>query len=81
MQIVSSTLAGAALGSLSGGSLSDNLGRRMGLIIAAVPMLIGPLLSAQAQVGLVHRPQSAFKRSCSFTASLHPRWLPPPCRD
>jgi len=48
---VSSTLAGAALGSLSGGSLSDSLGRRKGLLVAAVPMLMGPLLSAGAQVG------------------------------
>jgi MFS family permease len=48
-QIVSSTLAGAALGSLSGGSLADSLGRRKALLLAAIPMLLGPLLSANAQ--------------------------------
>ncbi|KAG1679661.1 hypothetical protein FOA52_006178 [Chlamydomonas sp. UWO 241] len=46
--IVSSTLAGAALGSLSGGGVSDSLGRRNGLLLACVPMLMGPLLSATA---------------------------------
>lgn len=50
LQIVSSTLAGAALGSLSGGGLADTLGRRKSLLLAAVPMLVGPLLAANAQV-------------------------------
>uniref|UniRef100_A0A7R9YSH1 Major facilitator superfamily (MFS) profile domain-containing protein n=1 Tax=Chlamydomonas euryale TaxID=1486919 RepID=A0A7R9YSH1_9CHLO len=44
--VVSSTLAGAAAGSLSGGSVSDSLGRRKGLLLACAPMLLGPLLSA-----------------------------------
>lgn len=47
--IVSSTLAGAALGSLSGGNLADSLGRRKAMLLAAIPMLLGPLLSANAQ--------------------------------
>ncbi|GAX75105.1 hypothetical protein CEUSTIGMA_g2549.t1 [Chlamydomonas eustigma] len=46
--IVSSTLAGAAAGSLTGGSLSDTLGRRKCLLLAAFPMLVGPLLSFSA---------------------------------
>lgn len=50
LQIVSSTLAGAALGSLSGGGLADTLGRRKSLLLAAVPMLVGPLLAANAHV-------------------------------
>lgn len=47
-QVVSSTLAGAALGSLTGGALSDALGRRASFLLAAVPMAAGPLLSAYA---------------------------------
>lgn len=46
--VVSSTLLGAALGSLSGGGLSDALGRRVSFLLAAVPMAVGPLLSACA---------------------------------
>ena len=49
--MVSSTLAGAALGSLLGGGVSDTLGRRKSFLLAAVPMLIGPLLSAQVCAG------------------------------
>ncbi|MEW5301739.1 MAG: hypothetical protein WDW36_004577 [Sanguina aurantia] len=46
--VVSSTLAGAALGSLGGGGLSDMLGRKKSFLLASLPMLLGPLLSAGA---------------------------------
>ncbi|GIL92461.1 hypothetical protein Vretifemale_19933 [Volvox reticuliferus] len=44
--IVSSTLAGAALGSLAGGGVADSLGRRVSFLLAAAPMVAGPLISA-----------------------------------
>ena len=47
-QVVSSTLAGAAAGSMSGGGLADALGRRQTLLLSAIPMVLGPLLSATA---------------------------------
>lgn len=47
-QVVSSTLAGAALGSLGGGGLADAFGRRACFLLAALPMAVGPLLSASA---------------------------------
>eukprot|EP00877_Chromochloris_zofingiensis_P006596 jgi/Chrzof1/218/Cz01g07160.t1 len=46
--VVSSTLLGAALGSLTGGAFADALGRRKAFMLCAVPMLIGPILSATA---------------------------------
>jgi len=46
--VVSTTLAGAAIGSLTGGGLADALGRRKAFLMAAVPMLVGPLLCAWA---------------------------------
>jgi sugar porter (SP) family MFS transporter len=46
--VVSSTLAGAAAGSLGGGALADRLGRRGSFLLCALPMLVGPLLSAAA---------------------------------
>ncbi|KAF6256041.1 general substrate transporter [Scenedesmus sp. NREL 46B-D3] len=46
--VVSSTLAGAALGSLTGGSLAETFGRRTSFMLCALPMLAGPLLSAAA---------------------------------
>lgn len=46
--VVSSTLAGAALGSLTGGSLAESFGRRVSFMLCALPMLAGPLLSAAA---------------------------------
>lgn len=46
--VVSSTLAGAALGSLTGGGFADALGRRASFMLCALPMLVGPLLSATA---------------------------------
>lgn len=45
---MSSTLAGAALGSLTGGGFADALGRRASFMLCALPMLVGPLLSATA---------------------------------
>ncbi|GIL51727.1 hypothetical protein Vafri_7664 [Volvox africanus] len=48
VQIVSSTLAGAALGSLAGGGVADSLGRRVSFLLAAAPMVAGPLISAAA---------------------------------
>ena len=49
--VVSSTLAGAAVGSLAGGSLADRLGRRGAFLLCALPMLVGPLISAAAATG------------------------------
>eukprot|EP00878_Enallax_costatus_P025336 GHUV01027104.1.p1 GENE.GHUV01027104.1~~GHUV01027104.1.p1 ORF type:complete len:476 (+),score=121.17 GHUV01027104.1:193-1620(+) len=46
--VVSSTLGGAALGSLTGGGFAEALGRRAAFMLCSVPMLIGPLLSANA---------------------------------
>ncbi|KAI8468900.1 MAG: general substrate transporter [Monoraphidium minutum] len=46
--VVSSTLMGAAGGSLLGGSFADALGRRASFMLCALPMLVGPLLSATA---------------------------------
>ncbi len=47
-QVVSSTLLGAAIGSFTGGGFADALGRRKAFLLAALPMLLGPLLSATA---------------------------------
>jgi MFS family permease len=47
-QVVSSTLAGAAVGSLTGGSLAEAFGRRASFMLCALPMLAGPVLSAAA---------------------------------
>lgn len=41
-------LVGAALGSMNGSSVADNLGRKNGLIFIALPLLAGALLCAQA---------------------------------
>ena len=48
MQVVSSTLAGAAVGSTTGGDLANTLGRRTTLLFDAIPLLVGALLSATA---------------------------------
>ncbi len=64
--VVSSTLAGAAIGSLTGGGLADALGRRKAFLLTSLPLLAGPLLCATAadfnQVTLV-RPGSTSTRS------------------
>ncbi|CAK9225085.1 hypothetical protein BDL97_04G129100 [Sphagnum fallax] len=43
--VVSSTLAGAAVGSFTGGALADKLGCRRGLQMNALPLFFGTLLS------------------------------------
>ena len=47
-QVVSSLLAGAAAGSLAGSGLADSLGRKTALLLDAVPLLVGALISATA---------------------------------
>ena len=49
VQLMSSLLAGAALGSINGDVLSDALGRRRGLLLAAPPLLLGSVLCALAR--------------------------------
>ncbi|KAG0565315.1 hypothetical protein M758_8G176000 [Ceratodon purpureus] len=44
--VVSSTLAGAAAGSFTGGALADKIGRRRTFQLNAVPLFLGPLLSS-----------------------------------
>lgn len=45
---MSTCLLGAAVGSLLGSGLADSLGRRKAFLLDAVPLLVGPLLSATA---------------------------------
>lgn len=47
-QVVSSLLAGAAVGSLCGSGLADSLGRKTTLLLDAIPLLVGALLAATA---------------------------------
>lgn len=49
MQVVSVLLAGAAVGSLSGSSLANQLGRKNSLLLTALPLLAGAALSATAK--------------------------------
>ncbi|XP_002960400.2 plastidic glucose transporter 4 [Selaginella moellendorffii] len=46
--VVSSTLAGATIGSFTGGSLADKIGRRHTFQLDALPLAIGAFLSATA---------------------------------
>jgi len=46
--VVSSTLAGATVGSFTGGALADKLGRRRTFQLNAIPLIIGTLLSTKA---------------------------------
>ena len=46
--VVSSSLAGAALGSFGGAGLADSLGRRRALLLDCAPLLAGSLLCAAA---------------------------------
>ncbi len=39
---------GAALGSMNGSAVADNMGRKNGLVFIALPLLAGALLCAQA---------------------------------
>ncbi|KAJ3694431.1 hypothetical protein LUZ60_009911 [Juncus effusus] len=47
--VVSSTLAGATVGSFTGGSLADKLGRTKTFILDAIPLALGTFLSGTAQ--------------------------------
>lgn len=47
--VVSTTLAGATVGSFTGGALADKLGRRRTFQLDAIPLVIGAFLSATAQ--------------------------------
>jgi MFS family permease len=46
--VVSSSLAGAAVGSLAGSGLADSLGRRKAFLLDSVPLVAGALLCASA---------------------------------
>lgn len=46
--VVSTTLAGAALGSMSGGGLADSFGRRKAFLLTCLPLMAGPLICAWA---------------------------------
>lgn len=46
--VVSSSLAGAAVGSLGGAGLADSLGRRKAFLLDSIPLLAGALLCASA---------------------------------
>jgi MFS family permease len=48
LQVVSSLLAGAAVGSLGGSGLADSLGRKTTLLLDAAPLLAGAVLAATA---------------------------------
>lgn len=47
--VVSTTLAGATVGSFTGGTLADKLGRTRTFILDAIPLAVGAFLSATAQ--------------------------------
>lgn len=47
--VVSTTLAGATVGSFTGGALADKLGRKRSFQLDAIPLVIGAILSATAQ--------------------------------
>jgi len=47
--VVSSTLAGAAVGSFTGGALADKIGRRRTFQLNALPLFLGTLLSATSR--------------------------------
>lgn len=49
MQVVSSVLAGAAVGSVAGSGLADSLGRKKAFLLDSIPMLAGALVCASAQ--------------------------------
>jgi sugar porter (SP) family MFS transporter len=46
--VVSSTLAGATVGSFTGGALADKLGRKRTFQLNALPLIVGTILSAKA---------------------------------
>ncbi|KAI7836406.1 hypothetical protein COHA_009737 [Chlorella ohadii] len=47
--VVSSVLAGAAVGSVAGSGLADSLGRKKAFLLDSIPMLAGALVCASAQ--------------------------------
>lgn len=47
--VVSTTLAGATVGSFTGGALADKLGRKRTFQLDAIPLVVGAILSATAQ--------------------------------
>ena len=63
VQVVSSLLAGAAVGSLGGSGLADSFGRRTTLLLDALPMAAGAVLSATAS-GLQVQPNRSCTRVC-----------------
>lgn len=87
--MVSSTLGGAALGSLTGGGFAEALGRRAAFMVCAVPMLIGPLLSANAtSLNLMVAGRFLSGIAIGLSSALVPlyisevsAWLPPPGLD
>lgn len=48
LQMVSTVLAGATIGSTSGSGLADGLGRRKSFLLASVPLVLGSILCATA---------------------------------
>lgn len=54
-QVVSSVLAGAAVGSVAGSGLADSLGRKKAFLLDALPMVAGALVctSAQGLAGMI----------------------------
>ncbi len=49
LQVVSSVLAGAAVGSVAGSGLADSLGRKKAFLLDSIPLLAGALVCASAQ--------------------------------
>lgn len=47
--VVSSTLAGATVGSFTGGALADKLGRKRTFQLNALPLIVGTLLRSETQ--------------------------------
>ncbi|GLC50831.1 hypothetical protein PLESTB_000436800 [Pleodorina starrii] len=74
--VVSSTLAGAALGSLAGGGVADSLGRRGSFLLAALPMMVGPLLSAAASdIGLMAVGRFLTGAAIGLSSALVPTYI------
>lgn len=73
--MVSSTLAGATVGSFTGGALADNLGRKRTFQINAVPLIVGTLLRFVIILFFYVISYLRFRISCScdnfFVRSCH----------
>lgn len=75
-QVVSSTLAGAAVGSLTGGGLADAMGRRKAFLWATLPMLVGPLLCAWAgEFNMMVAGRALTGLAIGLTSSLVPTYI------